>query len=118
MSPGSLLAGDSGINLSRDTVSRTAFGGRQVTPLMDSKFVRLETYCDIYLFIFSVKTNIQACTFIAGVTEKLNNLYGVQILGSCHVRSLFMSSNLLLIFWSNAAAAVYMVNNLPAVARW
>lgn len=29
-----------------------------------------------------------------------------------------MSYNLLLIFWSNAPAAVYMVNNLPAVARW
>lgn len=40
MSPGSLLAGDSGINLSSDTVSKTAFGGDRshVPHLSDSKY--------------------------------------------------------------------------------
>lgn len=37
MSPGSLLAGDSGINLSSDTVSRTAFGETGHT--LDAAFV-------------------------------------------------------------------------------
>lgn len=70
MSPGSLLTADSGINLSRDTVSRTAVGGDRhvpdVVPWSDSKV----------LLIFNVHCKKKAVNSLMHMAEKLNALFG------------------------------------------
>lgn len=63
MSPGSLLAGDSGINLSSDTVSRTALGGDR----SHLRFIRLNIF-NIYSVgcILNINKQISAHMFTVG----------------------------------------------------